>query len=417
MIVELGRIIRENKRALTLAAGLTVGGLSGGMAAAQSPSPESSPQPGETVLLPSPEGSLEPAPKTPALRVPLAYWDQHTAFESFKEHVDAFQSKGSHVELFSYYLGDDGNIKHYGPADEDEEIINFAHDTTDHKYVPVLALISNLPEDGDWDTKRVIKIISDPERRAVHIQDLLALTQEIGVDGINIDYEALPPNQRENFTVFIQELSEVMHANDKKVGVSLHIKYGDDDPDNSQGAGAQDFAALGMYADYLGVMSFERHSDGTNPGPVRSCDTYEALAEYAISKIPAKNIFMGNPIYGFDWVAGTTEAEELEHGEVKRILDERGITPEFVPEDCGSTFEYTVNSAPKKRRNHVVWYEDAATVGARLEISNELGTNAMLWRVGNEALEDDIRDKSGRLLPGGEDPAIWDLFVAPASSE
>jgi spore germination protein len=403
MLGEVGNFIRGHQREIALTAALALGaGGAGGAIAQDKDGLGESPRPEASLTQSSPDALTD---RIPALRVSIPYWVQHTAFESIQAHVASFGVEGSHIALMSYKLGEDGELKHYDPADEDAEIIQFAHDAS----LPVLATVTN-EEDG-WDTERVERIINKPKRRDAHIEDLVALTHEIGVDGISIDYESLPPEERDNFTDFIAHLADRLHADGKKLGISLHIKYGDDHDWNSEGAGAQDFAALGQYADYLSPMTFDETGDGGDPGPSRSCERYELLVDYATANIPPEKVFMGNPINADVWEQGTTDAEEIDWGQMQEIIEEKDLTPEFIPNQCGSVVEFEDDGT-----EYVAWFDDVNSVKARMEISNEDGANIALWSVGNEPKEDDLPGRNGVIPgPGGEDPRIWDLFVSSNS--
>src|SRR3990167_9598571 len=149
----------------------------------------------------------------------IPYWDQKTAFASFSKNVELFDF----VSAFWYRIDAEGNLTTYKQTVEDQSIIDFAHKNN----VKVLAVVANLPdyeEGGDWDYKRVDKVISSTAARKAHIQVLIGLAAEHNFDGINIDYEALKRSQRENFTAFIEEFAQAHHKEGKILGVAIHPK-------------------------------------------------------------------------------------------------------------------------------------------------------------------------------------------------
>jgi len=71
----------------------------------------------------------------------IPYWDQDKAVQVFKAHPGKFDI----ISLFWYRLDEQGNIVKYTDAREDLSIIDFAR----RNNVKVLALIANLPEEGE----------------------------------------------------------------------------------------------------------------------------------------------------------------------------------------------------------------------------------------------------------------------------
>ena len=65
---------------------------------------------------------------------------------------------------------------------------------------------------GGFDRQRVADVIHDPARRRQHVEDIVALVRDNGFDGIDIDYESLSPEDRDDFSLFIEELSAAMKA-------------------------------------------------------------------------------------------------------------------------------------------------------------------------------------------------------------
>src|SRR3989344_3716526 len=243
----------------------------------------------------------------------IPFWDQEAAFASYKKNADLFPF----ISLFWYGLRPDGSIRKYLYAVEDKSIIAFAHS----KRTKVLVLVANLPDEddkGDWDYKRVDKVISSAPARKEHVGDLVALTKRLGVDGVNIDYEALRGYQKDNFTAFIKELSLALHSNGKILAVALHPKVREGDPQYSNGSEAQDWYELAKHADQLHVMTYEEHWNTSPPGPIASVAWVRSVLNYALSIIPREKLFAGVPLYGYDW-GGSSKASGLTYQDVQRL--------------------------------------------------------------------------------------------------
>src|SRR5690606_29156568 len=67
-------------------------------------------------------------------------------------------------------------------------------------------------------------ILSNPTTRSRHVQLILDEVLTYGYDGIDIDYEFLHASLREEYTAFIFELADALHAHGKLLTVAVHAK-------------------------------------------------------------------------------------------------------------------------------------------------------------------------------------------------
>ena len=109
------------------------------------------------------------------------------------------------------------------------------------------------------------------------------------------------------------------------------------------------------------------------PMAVAPLPQVRAVLDYAVQVIPREKIFLGVPLYGYDWPLpyerGITRAESispeyavalaLRHG-AEILYDESAQSPYFYYTDRGG-------------RAHVVWFEDARSMDARLHLIDAHG--------------------------------------------
>ena len=306
----------------------------------------------------------------------IPYWDQERAVSSFEENIEKINT----ISLFWYHIGADSDILKYDDAEEDESIIDHAHD----KDVKVLAVITNLSDytGAEWDSDRVREIITDDEKRANHIEDIVELVEDKNFDGVNIDYEELDEDLEDEFSLFIEELSEKMDAKDKIVGVALHPKSGEDLPQEDNGSRAQDWKELARYADELYLMTYGEHWDNSAAGPIASLGWVEKKLIYLQSLgVPLEKFYLGIPLYGEDW---NKDKEELGMGltytDVQNILDEYDPDVKWDDKQKSPYFFYE-----KEGDTHEVWFEDARSVGEKIKLANKAGLGGVtFWRLGGE---------------------------------
>ena len=312
----------------------------------------------------------------------IPFWDQDTAFASFKRNIGIFD----YISVFWYLLRSDRSIRKYIYAFEDPSLINYAHANN----VKVLALVANLPDEddrGDWDYLRVDNVISSSSARKKHITDLVNLAKTRGFDGINIDYEALKEYQKENFTLFIRELSVQLHKNNLILAVALHPKPKENNPAYSNGSQAQDWKELSKYADQLHVMTYEEHWEASAPGPIASVPWVKSILTYAKKMIPEEKLFTGVPLYGYDW-SGSENAVGLNYQGILNLIN--AYNPRVNWENTAKSYFFTYDNGST---HHTVWYEENNSFKAKLLLFRNLGlSNFAFWRL------------------GGEDSKIWSIL-------
>ena len=314
----------------------------------------------------------------------IPYWDQEKALVSFKENIGIF----NYVNLFWYYLSPNGDVNKYEYANEDSSIIEFAHQNN----VKVNAVITNLPEyyGATWDSKRVEDVISEPETRKTHITNIVAKLNELGFDGVIIDYESVYASSKENFSIFIRELYAELHSNRKELAVVLHPKTGERVKGEENGW-FQDWKVLAEYSDQLQIMGYGEHWDNSSPGPITSVPWLERILNYAKSvDVPEEKIILGIPLYGYDWdTTSGGDATDLTYQDVEKLLLDFNMQDQWDDKSQSAYFNYT----DKNNHKHEVWFESQRSVKAKVNIAKSyklLGIT--FWRLGEE------------------DPKVWNLF-------
>lgn len=300
----------------------------------------------------------------------IPYWDQARAYSMFQKHVDDTDA----LSLFWYRLDGNGNIGKYQYASEDMSIVRFAQE----KGVKVLALIANLPDDGNWDSSRVQKVIDTEEARRAHIASIIELVESKGYDGINIDYEFLEDSQTVDYTAFVNELGAALHAQGKILVVAIHAQQ------QGTETRGQDIPSL-TGADYLGYMTYDQHYETSDPGANAEIAWMRDVLEYAQSQgVPMQKILLGIPLDGYDW--------PQEHGEWHEAIGVDYESALALAAREGATIQYDTSvEAPyikyvdRSGINHEVWFEDVRSFEPKYELAKEFGVGGLLpWKFGAE---------------------------------
>lgn len=309
----------------------------------------------------------------------IPYWDQDSATQSFMNNV----SKIDYISVFWYRIDENGKLGSYDGVDEDKSIIDFAHKNG----VLVLALVANLNETGDgvWDFQRVDKVISTKQARSKHIEDLVALVEKNGFDGIDIDYESLRISQKENFTEFIKELSWALHARNKLLGVAIHPKTSEDNPLENNGSQAQDLQKIGRYADQLYFMTYLEHGAFGEPGPIGSLNWMEQVIAYGLTQVPYQKAYLGIGLMGAQWSRqndGTFSAanSEMAFLDVLSTAKAHSLTPIWDEKSKTPYLRFSTNGA-----ENIIWFENAESIKLRLDLAEKYRVGGVaFWRLGEE---------------------------------
>ncbi len=346
------------------------------------PAPTPTSHGGRTIATSTPELSAstiiaQPSSKNEVIRATelkifgsIPYWDQPRAVAMFKKHVELFDF----ISVFWYRLDAQGNIVKYDYAKEDASLITFAHEND----VKVLALIANLPEDDDWDPDLVERVIQSEVSRTAHINDILMLIEKGNFDGVNIDYEFLRDRQKDDFTLFIEELGTALRAEGKLLAVAIHAQT-----EGGETRG-QDIPALQKHVDILSFMTYDEHWETGEPGPPASLPWVRKVLEHARSLgVDMQKIFMGIPLYGYDWPKegdGWGRATGREYEDIVKIANTYDADVLFDEVAQTPYFFYRKDDV-----NREVWFENVESFTPRLSLAEEFGVaGVMFWRQGRE---------------------------------
>ena len=181
---------------------------------------------------------------------------------------------------------------------------------------------------GDFDSKALQALVSDPQKRTNHIKQIMDEVRKWDYTGVEVDYEqmALDANEgsqyKDYFTEFVRELSDSIHAIGKELAIAVHPKFKDEA--TWGGPAAQDYAALYPLVDHFRIMTYDFSWSISTPGAiapyrfVKDVLSYTTLTgtypnhreeynithdgqEYSCLGLGGDKVYMGVAFYGYDW--------------------------------------------------------------------------------------------------------------------
>ena len=213
----------------------------------------------------------------------LPYWE-------YNSYPQLDYSLLTEINYFSAELNEYGNIIN----DHNWENIGFI-DYAQSQGVKV-KLCATLFNSNSLET-----LLSSSLNRTNAINNLLNKVLSRNADGVDIDFEMLPSNQRENLVLFMQQLSDTFHANMDDPIITMATPAID-------WSNAWDYNALAQICDALFVMGYNYFYSGSQTaGPVSPLGGYFYDLDYTVQDYIDKvgnqldKVILGLPYYGYDW--------------------------------------------------------------------------------------------------------------------
>ena len=286
-----------------------------------------------------------------------------------------------------------GNLESISSAD----YVSYAHQSN----IEVWASIRDF-DGGINSQEESYELLSHTSNRDNLINQLIAAALQVGLDGINVDFEKISTECGEHYIQFIRELSVKCRQNGLVLSVDNYVPQAYNQQYHRK--------EQGVFADYVIIMGYDEHYAGSpEAGPVASYNFVKEGIEQTLKEVPAEKVINAVPFFTRVWKETAKTAEELRQQEgtesaeysmnveseaysmteVENILSQVGVTPTWDDEvkqnyatweSEGSTYE--------------VWVEDASSLEPKLQLIKEYGlAGSAAWRLGYEKTE------------------IWDLIL------
>ncbi|MFA6860568.1 MAG: LysM peptidoglycan-binding domain-containing protein, partial [Clostridia bacterium] len=278
------------------------------------------------------------------------------AFPNIRQDViDKALGNLSYLSLFSYQVSETGSLTEI----PDTELVTKSRSAG----VAPLMVITNISEDGGFSGEITNSIFASSSAQNTLIANVLQTLKSKNYYGLVVDFEYIFPSDRDNYTGFLIKLTDALHKENYKVFVAVAPKTSGD----QQGTlyEAHDYGAIGSIADKVIIMTYEWGYTYGPPLAVAPINLVKKVLDYAVTVIPSRKILMGIPNYGYDWtlpfVQGTAATVVGNVGAVD-LAREKGAFIQFDETSQAPFFNYYATNG----KEHVVWFEDARSINAKL---------------------------------------------------
>lgn len=189
--------------------------------------------------------------------------------------------------------------------------------------------------DNSFDKDLTKGLLLDEKAQENVINQILVYASIYNLDGINIDFENVYYENKDNFTLFVDKLTKALKEQNLVVSIDMTV------PSSSETwSKFYDREKLGQIVDYCMVMTYDEHwSSSPISGSVASIEWVEKGLQNTLKYIPNEKLIMGIPFYTREW-----EETKDNNGRVK--VKSKAFSMEGV------------NNIIKENNSQVIWLEE-----------------------------------------------------------
>ncbi len=278
----------------------------------------------------------------------------------------------TYLSIFSYQVKPDGSLT----TIQDTPLINAARAAG----VAPLMVITNIKEGGSFDSDLAHTILTDISVQNNLIENITKTLKDKSYYGLDIDFEYIYDYDREKYNNFLRRITAALRPLGYTVTTAVAPKTSAD----QLGVLYQghDYPIHGALVDHVIIMTYEWGFTYGPPMAVAPLNQVRRVINYAVTAIPRNKIFMGIPNYGYDWTLPYrpgTAARALSNPSAVQLAYEVGANIQYDPVAQSPFFNYYDESG----KQHVVWFEDARSILAKLELVNEYRLGGIsYWTIG-----------------------------------
>lgn len=308
---------------------------------------------------------------------PLAmyyYSDDSRGLKSLAEHAAEMTLVGPQC----FKVEADGVVRGEVPAALTE--------TAQRAGLPIMPLVIN----PGFDRSIAGAMLRSPKAQERAVSYLVYLARRENFIGWQLDLEYIDPADKALYTKFVQLAAARLHRDGRLLSIAVVPRFSDAYPDTravefrtGEWGAPFDFRAVGRAVDFMVLMTYDHHSNGTPPGPVAGHAWMQAAVDYAARRVPLRKLLLGIPLYGREWVqtASGVLSRSMTHDDISPLLTRPGVEVRWDDRWRAPWFEF--RDGPEL---HTVWYDDDRSYKEKLQLvrRNRLGGFAA-WRLGTEA--------------------------------
>lgn len=271
-----------------------------------------------------------------------------------------------------FFIKDDsGNIQSLAS----QSYVDYCHQNG----VEVWGLVENITYKDQFS---ITNVLNKTSSRQNLVTQLIAQAIQYGLDGINVDIEALPGEAGDGFIEFIRELSIMCRRNNIILSVDNYVPMAYNQNYNRK--------EQGIVADYVIIMGYDEHYAGSEEaGSVASIGYVRNGIEKTLEEVPSEKVINAVPFYTRLWQTnndGELSSSALGMSSASKTVENNNAAAEWSDE-AGQYYAEFENADGF----YQIWLEEERSIEEKAKLIKEYDLAGIAsWRLGYE--KDEIWD-------------------------
>lgn len=247
----------------------------------------------------------------------------------------------------NFYLQDYGNAKYMADAK-----------SNGYEVWPLLK--------GDGTLSGHSKFLNNETARKNAINYIKSLAKTYGFTGINLDFENIKVEDKDAYTQFVKEMSEMCKAEGLVLSVDV-TKYS---PYGGTWSLCYDRAALAKYADYIALMAYDENGTWSETaGSVASLPWVEESIQITLEEVPAEKLLLGIPFYTRLWREVNGKVVKTSAIGMETAMNQINTAGAKITYDTktGQNYAQWIDGEQTVK----IWLEDETSILARINLAHK----------------------------------------------
>jgi spore germination protein YaaH len=266
--------------------------------------------------------------------------------DTLEDYIAGTKSLNAISPTWFYISASDGSVASIAS----KSYVDRAHS----KGLEVWALFNNFNGGEGISTSEAL---ATAENRARMITTVIDECVNVGVDGLNLDFETIANSDGQNYIQFVRELSIACRKNGLVFSIDNYVPMNFNDHYKLE--------EQGVVADYVIIMGYDEHYAGSpEAGSVASLGYVENGIIKALDKVPASKVINAVPFYTRIWdtVDGKVSSSAVTLPVAKEYIKNHSIQMNWDAEVGQNYGEYTDGKGL-----HQIWMEDTQSLTQKIQ--------------------------------------------------
>ena len=230
-----------------------------------------------------------------------------------------------------------------------------------------------------FDPDRTKKLLQDDNAKHHVIQQLLTEAETHGFDGINLDFENIYQEDKDELTKFVKQIRKATKK--RKLTLSIDVTMPEGSPNWSL---CFDRKKLADQVDYVILMAYDQYSGGSPmAGPTASYNWDKTGLQATLLEVPANKLIMGIPLYMRLWHFDAKEkrfrAKTLSMPQAAKIHEEKSTDETYrclwLEKEKMLYVSYMEKDVP-----YCFWQENEQSLRYKAELVNTFRSSGLCWK-------------------------------------